>query len=76
MANKGPNTNGSQFYILFAKSAEHLDGVNAVFGRVIGGLETLDEMEKVTVDKKGRPVDGLQSVMIESVTVHANPLAG
>lgn len=73
MANKGPATNGSQFFILFAP-APHLDGKNTVFGRVIGneGMATLSKLEGLEVDKKGRPKE---KVMIERVTIHANPLA-
>ena len=74
MANKGPGTNGSQFFITFDK-APHLDGLNTVFGRVIGdeGLVTLSKMERVEVDRKNRPKE---VVRIESITMHANPLAG
>ncbi|KAJ6439571.1 peptidyl-prolyl cis-trans isomerase-like 3 protein [Purpureocillium lavendulum] len=74
MANKGPGTNGSQFFITFDK-APHLDGLNTVFGKVIGddSLATLAKMEKVEVDKKSRPKEAFR---IESVTIHANPLAG
>jgi len=74
MANKGPGTNGSQFFITFDK-APHLDGLNTVFGRVIGdeGLVTLSKMERVEVDRKNRPKE---VVKIESITMHANPLAG
>jgi peptidyl-prolyl cis-trans isomerase-like 3 len=79
MANKGPGTNGSQFFVLF-KDAPHLDGKNTVFGRVLMDEEaekTLDALEGVKVDKKGRPVvgDDGQRVEIVDVTVHANPLA-
>ena len=74
MANKGPVTNGSQFFILFAP-APHLDGKNTVFGRVLGdeGMAVLATMEKLEMDKKGRPKD---RVLIERVTIHANPVAG
>ncbi|KAB5582679.1 peptidyl-prolyl cis-trans isomerase [Coniochaeta sp. 2T2.1] len=74
MANKGPATNGSQFFVLFDK-APHLDGLNTVFGKLIGddSLETLAKIEKLEVDKKHRPKE---TVRIERVTVHANPLAG
>ncbi|ESZ92025.1 peptidyl-prolyl cis-trans isomerase [Sclerotinia borealis F-4128] len=76
MANKGPGTNGSQFFILFAP-APHLDGVNSVFGHVVGeeSMRVLGELERVETDGKGRPRDG-KGVRIEGVTVHANPLAG
>ena len=72
MANKGVNSNGSQFFITFAP-APHLDGKNTVFGKVLEGTEVLDELEKLEVDKKSRPKE---KVEIKSVTMHANPLAG
>jgi peptidyl-prolyl cis-trans isomerase-like 3 len=73
MANKGPGTNGSQFFVTLDK-APHLDGLNTVFGKVLGdeGLRTLAKLEAEEVDKKGRPRG---DVRIQSVTVHANPLA-
>lgn len=46
MANSGPNTNGSQFFITYAKQP-HLNGLYTVFGKVIHGFEVLDLMEKV-----------------------------
>ncbi|TLD33481.1 hypothetical protein PspLS_00899 [Pyricularia sp. CBS 133598] len=73
MANKGPGTNGSQFFLVFDK-APHLDGLNTVFGKTIGdeSLRTLAKLEAVEIDKKNRPKE---KVVIERVTIHANPLA-
>ena len=71
MANKGSDTNGRQFFITFAP-APHLDGKNTVFGRVLDGWDTLDELENVSVDGKNRPKEVIK---IERVVIHANPLA-
>lgn len=61
MANAGPNTNKRQFFITFL-SAPHLDQKHSVFGRVVNGLETLDRMETVAIDKKDRPLDTIQII--------------
>ncbi|KAL5611917.1 hypothetical protein BROUX41_000516 [Berkeleyomyces rouxiae] len=73
MANRGPGTNASQFFVLFDK-APHLDGLNTVFGKVLGdaSLDTLARIEAVEVDKKNRPKE---AVKIERISIHANPLA-
>ncbi|XP_037535953.1 peptidyl-prolyl cis-trans isomerase-like 3 [Nematolebias whitei] len=73
MANNGPNTNGSQFFFTYAKQP-HLDMKYTVFGKIIDGLETLDELEKQPVNEKTfRP---LTDNRIKDVTIHANPFAG
>lgn len=55
MANSGPHTNSSQFFILY-KSANHLNFKHTVFGTVVGGLTALSAMEKVPVDDNDRPL--------------------
>lgn len=72
MANSGPNSNGSQFFIIY-KAHAHLNSKYTVFAQVIDGLDTLDKLEKVQVDANDRPK---QEVRITRTTVHANPLAG
>ncbi|KAG9440517.1 hypothetical protein H6P81_020682 [Aristolochia fimbriata] len=69
MANSGPHTNGSQFFILY-KSANHLNFKHTVFGTVVGGMTTLTAMEKVPIDDDDRP---LEEIKITSVTVFVNP---
>lgn len=73
MANKGKDTNGSQFFLTLAPQPT-LDGKNTVFGRVIDGWETLEKLETVEVDSKGRAKG--TAPKIERVEIHANPLAG
>jgi len=72
MANAGPNTNGSQFFLSFAK-LPHLNGKVTIFGQLIDGHGTLDSLERLAVDERDRPV---RDVKIERVTIHANPVAG
>merc|ERR1719471_2753492 len=59
MANSGPDTNKSQFFITY-RSCRHLDEKHSVFGRVVGGLETLTKMESIEVDSKDRPKDEIK----------------
>jgi cyclophilin family peptidyl-prolyl cis-trans isomerase len=64
MANAGPNTNGSQFFIVTAESCPWLDGKHTVFGRVSGGMEAVDEISGVELGPGDKPRD---DVVIERV---------
>ena len=66
MANAGPNTNGSQFFIVTTDAAPWLDGKHTVFGRVTDGLEVVDGLEAVPTDAADRPTEpiGIDSVAV------------
>ena len=66
MANAGPNTNGSQFFIVTTAEAPWLDGKHTVFGRVVDGMDTVDAIAGTSVDRSDRPTE---PVVIESITV-------
>ncbi|MDQ3631337.1 MAG: peptidylprolyl isomerase [Actinomycetota bacterium] len=55
MANSGPNTNGSQFFIVTTGAAPWLDGKHTVFGEVAGGLGVVDVIERLPTDRQDRP---------------------
>ena len=70
MANAGPNTNGSQFFVVTADACPWLDGKHTVFGRVTTGMEVADAISQVPTDARDKP---REDVVIERVTVSDGP---
>ncbi|HTW46720.1 MAG TPA: peptidylprolyl isomerase, partial [Acidobacteriaceae bacterium] len=65
MANAGPNTNGSQFFVTVA-ATEWLTGKHTIFGEVVEGQDVVDRISKVSRDRGDKPV---KPVVLESVTI-------
>jgi len=69
MANSGPDSNKSQFFITY-RSCKHLDGKHTIFGKLVGGMDTLTAIEAVGTDNKDKPVT---DIILQRAVVFVDP---